>query len=159
MNKLKDILKIKKSIWYKLGIYIKKWITQDAIKGLTQGDKVPYKNSTYKDYKKRGMKAKTLNRHVKPYDGVSIKNRRTGFVNMMLTGQLFAGLFPVKALNNGIVMSYKEKDEKKIEGNEARGVNIRTLNEKNQKKALKYYSDALEKNIKEYTKKEIIIKI
>ena len=164
MKKLTDVLKIRKSAWFKFGILIKKWLTQDAIKGLTQGNEIGYKSIVYKDYKSRGMKAKTLKRKVKPYDGVAIKSRKTGTINMMLTGQLFRGLFPSGIIRTrkyvtGVIMAYKNKDAGKIEGNEDRGVNVRTLNEKNIKKAQKEIMRMLDKPIKEYVNEKIIIKV
>ena len=158
MKKLKDVLKIRKSAWMKLGIFIKKWITTDAMVGVVQGKQRPYKSQSYKDYKSRGMRRKTDGKLLKSMNNHNPKNTLTKNVNMMLTGRLFKGLKPVSSTYHSVTMSYNASDADKIEGAEDNGTNIRTLSPKNQRNVKKEIMIMLDKPIKEYVNEKIIIK-
>mgnify|MGYP001070255819 CR=1 FL=1 len=56
-------------------------------------------------------------------------------------------------------MSYQPADAKKIEGNAAWGRFINTLNEKNKSAVIDLYADALEDSIREWAKKNVVIRI
>jgi hypothetical protein len=93
------------------------------------------------------------------YRGQSVKSNKTEKVNMLLTGQTINGLEYKTSTDTSLTLSYKEKDAKKIEGNEALGRIITTLNEDNENKALRMIGDELEKNIKEFYRGKIRLQI
>ena len=172
---LDRVLKLKKTFWEQLSVYIKKWILQDMIKGVCQAytGGTGYLSATYLKYKANYMKRFTTRtykkgtKHIsagttttagtklKAYEGISIRSNNTSQVNMLLTGQTIEGLEYKSSTDTSLKMSYKDKDEKKIIGNEDLGRFITTLNEENQTKAVKMIEDELMKNIKNWERGRI----
>lgn len=160
-TQLKDILKFNPKFWKYVGDKIKKWIKNDLKSGKLQGGKESdaYRSEQYKDYKSRYMNRKRDGKKLKAYSGVSIRSNETKKVNMILTGQLVGGLHVKRYDNVSVLMSYEDKDEMKLQGNEDLGRDIRNLNEPNQVKVVKEIEKEISKNIKEYCREPIIIKV
>ena len=98
-------------------------------------------------------------KRLKSYSGISIASNQTQQVNMMVTGKTGKGLHLDEILPNGVVMSYKSEDAKKILGNEDMGRIITTLSEKNQKIIFKMFSDMLDKIVKDWAKQDIVLTV
>ena len=103
------------------------------------------KNGVTKQYKNNGLQGKPVTKSSTP--------------NMYLTGETINGLDYQSSNNNSMIMSYKQKDAMKIIGNEEYGRDIRTLNEKNMQKVQKQFLDGLDKNIREWARKKVVITV
>ena len=170
MTNLSNILKLKPTFWKKLAGLIRTWIEFDMQKGFVQllTGKTNY-NPTYAKYKANYMNRFTTRTYktgektnkgtkLKAYSGMSIKsNSQTP--NMYLTGRTINGLEYKNSTDSFMTIGYQEKDADKIIGNEALGRFITTLNESNQTKALKSMENEFAKNIKEWERGKIIIRI
>ncbi len=159
---------IKKDFWQRLAENIKIMIRNDMIAGEVQEYTEQKKKTSggarnysagYKKYKANYMNRFTDGKKLKSVSGKSVVDSKTDSVNMRLTGQTIAGLHLEQVLTNGIIMSYQESDAKKIEGNADMGRIITTLNEKNREKTLKLYSEALDRSLREWAKKELVIRV
>lgn len=177
MSELKDlnmqrIIQIKRPFWEDLAIKIKLWILEDMIAGFCQAytgassylsaKYVKYKNNYMNRFTTRHYKDGTVTNKgtkLKAYSGQSVKSNKTQKVNMYLTGQTIDGLEYKRSTPTSLTMSYKEKDEMKIKGNEDLGRHITTLTDANQDKVLMRIEDELEKNIKEFYRGTIKVTI
>lgn len=164
--------------WRSLGPLIKKWIWADMRNGILQEGKDTYKSIQYKKYKsnymnrlgtgqwsglrqtKKGkLTAKIRGKKLKAYEGKSVKSNVTTSVNMLLTGETIDGLRAISADVSSVVMSYMNKDKDKIKGNEDRGRIITTLREGNIKKVKREIEIEMNKNIKNWATKKIVIDV
>ena len=154
---------------------IKKWVLLDMRKGILQGAQDTYKSKQYVKYKNNYMKRFTTRTYKKgtkhispgtikrkgtkvlPYEGVSIKSNWTKSVNMMLTGQLIAGLKYLKSDKVSLWMTYNPNDGDKIKNNEAMFRNVRGLNSKNIRKVKKAIIKEFNENKKKL--KDIVISV
>ena len=159
---------IKKDFWQQLANNIKSMIRNDMITGVVQEYTTQKKKTSggaknyskgYKKYKANYMNRFTDGKKLKSVSGRSVVDNKIGSVNMRLTGQTIEGLHLEQVLNNGIIMSYQDSDAKKIEGNADMGRVINTLNKKNREKTLNLYSDALDKSLKKWAQKELVIRV
>ena len=125
--KLKDIAKVKKEKWAKLGGKLVTRIIEDAGKGISQdgdGDKFPpYRSKKYKELKKAGklVKGVGISRQVNPPD-------------LRLTGTMLGSLKVQRATTESVEINYRD-GEKVIGHSKKRGNkpkrNIYGLNNKN----------------------------
>lgn len=116
-------------------------------------------NRTYAKYKQNYMNRFTDGKKLKAYSGRSVRSNNTKSVNMYLTGQTIDGFSYKGSNNHSMTVGYQDKDADKIIGNEALGRFITTLSEENQTKTLKVIEDEFEKNIKDFYRGTIKIKI
>lgn len=159
---MKEILTIRKSFWTKLGDLIRNWIHEDAENGILQNGVHQYISKQYKKYKANYMNSFVRNKgkKLKSVKGQSVKSNRTSSVDMILTGRTMQGLHVASVTDDSVTMSYKDKDTDKIVGNEEKYNRvIAGLSEKNTNKALEEYSQAIDKNLNAWAKKEIKIYI
>ena len=178
MDKLniKQIIVFKTPFWKKLAQSIKKWILKDMLSGTVQRyttAKAKTYSKQYKTYKTNDMRRFSDNKRLgsprtlksgitKNYknnglQGKSVTQSQTP--NMYLTGETINGLDYQNSNNTQMIMSYKPKDAMKILGNEEYGRDIRTLNEANMQKLQKAFLDGLDKNIREWAKKKVVITV
>ena len=158
---MKDILKIKRRTWMQLAIEIKRWIEDDMRKGFCQfyASGMGYVSRQYREYKNRFMDRKTGGGKVGQYLNRQVLSNEISTVNMYLTGDTIKGLRYKSSTKDKMIMTYAAKDEKKIIGNESRGRYITTLNDENQNKVVKYMEKQFEKNIRDYYKTPVKIKL
>lgn len=143
-----------KAFWQKIGVRAAALIRDDASNGIMQDNQrdIPYKSKQYMDYKSRFMRAKTLNRKIKPYNGVSVINNDVSKVNMTLTGEMFNRLEESpKAWSDdtGVTISYNEElDGGKVKGNQDLGREIVALRPENQEIIFDEILAQLDENIR-----------
>lgn len=163
---LDKILILKAPFWKQLAVFVKKWILQDMMRGKLQllTGKGFY-NKQYAKYKQNFMNrftnrgGKTAGTKLNSYAGQSVRSNKVGSVNMYLTGQTIDGFSYKSSNNHSMTVGYQDKDADKIIGNEALGRFITTLSPENQDKTLKVMEDEFEKNIKDFYRGSIKIKI
>ena len=155
--KLKDIAKLKKEKWAKLGGKLVTRIIEDAGKGISQdgsGESRDFKAYSY-DYavKKKAGKAAPK--------GVSA-DRQTSPPNLRLTGEMLGSLKVQRATTESVEINYRS-GLKVLGHSEKRGNkpkrNIYGLNNKNQEFVKDYINDEIDENITKYFKKKIIIDV
>lgn len=110
-------------------------------------------------YGKTTSVGKGIGAFVTGYKGGYPISNHTASVNMMLTGFTISGLKYKNSDDTSMTIGYLDKDGDKIEGNENWGRDIRTLNDKNKDKTLKLLEDEFLKNIKDWEKTRIVIKV
>lgn len=170
LTNLKSILKLPSQFWKELAIKIKDWIWEDMRNGEVQEmTGKNYYSPQYAKYKANYMnRFTTMNgkiRHhqvgtkLKSLSGQSVVSSWTASVNMLLTSQTIKGLKWKSSNDSSMVIGYETKDADKILGNEALGRDIRTLNNTNKDKALKQIEDEFTKNITEWERERIVIKV
>lgn len=173
---ISEVLEFKVPFWKQLAQSIKKWIWADMLKGEVQsyiGGRAKYYSAQYKKYKTNEMKRFTDGKRlgsprqlkdgtVKNYKNNALigKNTNTSSTpNMLLTGETIKGLDYLSSDSRNMIMSYKEKDAGKIKGNEDLGRDIRTLNEANMTKLKAAFEKEIDKNIRNWCKKTLIITV
>ena len=162
---MKEILKIKKDFWQRLGVKVKQWITEDADNGILQNGTFHYVSEQYKKYKANymnkfgtGKKNAGAGKKLKSVKGQSVVSNRTSSVDMKLTGRTLKGLKPIATTGDSVTMAFNPIDSDKIIGNEEKYNRvIAGLSEKNTKKALDMFSSEIDKNLAVWSKKEIKI--
>lgn len=156
------ILQLQHKTWRQLGEMVKKWIWADMRKGYVQeyttGGSYQYSRD-YAKYKANNFRRFTDGKRLKNFIGRAITSNRTSSVNMLATGDTIKGLKVIRTSKDKVTLSYDTKDEKKIIGNEALGRSIRTLNDENQEKAIKYLEKQFDKNIKDWYRDPVRIKL
>ena len=146
--KAQDIVEIPVNIWKKVGGRAATKIVKNADKGLDKdGKRFKKYTSDYAEAKAAGKAAPK---------GVSA-SRQTSPPNLRLTSMMLNSISAQKPTKNGVDIVFR--DGLKIEGNAKRGRDIYGLSPDNQVQIDKTLSEHIEKNIKEYARKSIEIKI
>jgi hypothetical protein len=158
--------KIPKQFWTDLYFSVRKMIREDSLAGEVQeytqqtrptsGGAKGYSKG-YAKYKANYMNRFRDGKKLKAYAGKSVSNNLVSSVNMRVTGHTIEGLYLQQVITNGIILSYRESDRKKIEGNEEMGRVITTLNQKNKDKVLDLYSAQLDKSLQAWCKDTVTI--
>lgn len=162
----REMLKLKDNDWRDMATLIRQLIQSDMEKGTVQEYTAQTRKTSggakhyskgYKKYKDNFMNRFTDGKKLKAFSGRSVMDNNTKSVNMRVTGATIRGLHLDKILSNGVIMAYMDADGYKIEYNEEMGRLITTLSKKNQDKVLEFISNRLDKSIREWCKKEIVI--
>jgi hypothetical protein len=162
--KMDNLLKFSSDFWAKLAVAIRAWIYQDMQDGKLQGKQDSYRSAQYVKYKQNYME-RLSNRggkqgtKLKAYAGRSIRSNEIGSVNMLLTGDLINGLQRKSSTPTELTMTYADKDEGKIVGNERFGRDVRNLTNDNCTKVANKMRAELTQNILNWEREKIIITI
>jgi len=149
--------------WKSLGTWIANKIRADAGQGVFQTDQ-PHKKTyspAYAELKENRMKkvtgtiqsgknkGKAKREKMTAYKGVSITSTNTSFVDMTLTGQTLRGLHIKETTSNGVILSFRPEDVKKIIGNQRPHLNRRLvgLNAKNRAKVREMVLNEIKRQI------------
>jgi hypothetical protein len=152
----------------KIGLLEKRWIKEDALKGISQGLVAQrfgnYTSEAYKKYKANYMKRftdRTGNKgtKLKSHQGQAVVSNETAFVNETLTGAMFRDMFVQEAIDNSVTISYAAKDAGKVLGAQDRNRIIVDLNKDNRDKVVDEMFKVISKNIDDWSKEDINITI
>lgn len=152
------VLILKRQTWQQLGVMIKKWIWNDMRNGQVQeyeGSRAMQYSQDYAKYKRNNFRRFTDGKRLKGFLGKAVTSGQVNTVNMLATGELIKGLRVVKTRPDGVTLAYALKDRMKIKGNELLGRSVRTLNDENREKAVKYLAKQYERNLREWAKKPV----
>ena len=167
-SKYKPDINIPANEMRKLGLAEKRWIRDDALKGISQGLVATkfgsYTSEAYKKYKANYMKRFTdrtgaKGTKLKAYQGQAVVSNETGFVNETLTGAMFRDMFVEEAIDNSVTISYAAKDAGKVLGAQDRDRIIVDLNQANRDKAVDEIFKIVSKNVDDWAKEDISITI
>lgn len=175
---MKRLLILTTQDWKELSIDIYGWIYDDMKKGKVQllTGKTTY-NPIYLKYKINFLKrftTRTYRKGTKNFPPGSVTRAGTNLAsvrkgasvrsnsstpNMMATGDTILGLKYKNSNERSMTMGYLDKDADKILYNEAMGRDIRTLSEENKEKARLKIENKFARNIKEWKRERIFIRV
>tara|TARA_R110000744_G_scaffold45047_1_gene100231 strand:- start:173 stop:649 length:477 start_codon:yes stop_codon:yes gene_type:complete len=152
-----DIHKIPRKIFQKAGELAKSRIIEDADQGVFQNEKknLKYKSKTYRKYKSNAM-TNLSGSKLKAFRGKSV-NTKVNNVNMRLTGETLRRI-NVKTITDGFRLVFARGQI--VQANaDNHDYDIFGLNKKNLQRLSKFFEQRIDRNIKEYTKNPINIKV
>jgi len=147
----------------KVGLREKTLIRDDAKKGINQtgGSTGSYASEQYKKYKANWMKRFTdrtgaRGTKLKAYSGVAVVSNETSFKNYTLTGAMFRDMF-VTSRDNECTVSFASKDRGKVLGALDHDDLLAGLSEKNIAVVIKMILGFMDKDLREWAKKDLVI--